>query len=138
MNRLLYIIIISIVIISCDPGVEQSNVPIVAVNIEINLSDIDNAPLAQVGGYVYITGGVRGIILRRESQDIYRAFERNCTFQPADECAVVEMHSSGFYMEDTCCNSTFDLSGFPTGGPAEYPLVEYSVAMSGDFLYIYN
>lgn len=118
--------------------VDDSEVPHVIVNVEINLNDIDNVDLSQIGGYIYVEGGVRGIILRRESQDIYRAFDRNCTFQPADECAVVDMHSSGFYMEDTCCNSTFDLSGFPTGGPAEYPLREYGVAVAGDILYIYN
>jgi hypothetical protein len=125
-------------LVSCKPVLDDSEVPYVNVNIEINLNDIDNVALKQIGGFIYIEGGVRGIILRRESQDVYRAFDRNCTFQPDDECAVVEMHSTGFYIEDTCCASTFDLSGFPTGGPAEYPLREYGVAVAGDFLYIYN
>ncbi|MEN8248642.1 MAG: hypothetical protein ABFS32_06895 [Bacteroidota bacterium] len=138
MKRHLFSILTIFAIISCNPMVDDSEVPHVIVNVEINLNDIDNVDLSQIGGYIYVEGGVRGIILRRESQDIYRAFDRNCTFQPADECAVVDMHTSGFYMEDTCCNSTFDLSGFPTGGPAEYPLREYGVAVAGDILYIYN
>lgn len=137
MLRIITIAIIS-VLVSCKPVIDDSKVPYVTVNIELNLNDIDNAPLKQVGGFIYVAGGVRGIILRRESQDIYRAFDRNCTFQPENECAVVKMHSTGFYIEDTCCSSTFDLSGFPTGGPAEYPLREYGVAIAGDFLYIYN
>lgn len=127
-----------LILIACEPKVEESGVPNVAVDLEINLNDIDNAPLKLIGGYVYADGGVRGIIVYHESVNGYRAFERNCTFQPTDLCATVDMHSSGFYIEDTCCSSTFDLGGFPTGGPALFPLVEYSVSLSGDILRVYN
>ena len=126
------------IILSCTPAVEQSPIPNVPVNVEVNLNDIDNTPLQLIGGYVYVTGGVRGILLRRESHSIYRAFDRNCTFQPSDACAIVEVHSSGFYIEDVCCESVYDLSGFPTGGPATYPLKEYQVALIDDLLIITN
>ena len=126
------------VVWACKPRVEQSQIPNVEVNIELNLNDIDNAPLLLVGGYRYIEGGVRGIIVRRASQDTFQAFERNCPYRPQDSCAVVELHSSGFYFEDPCCGSTFDLSGFPTGGPAQFPLKQYSTSRQGDILYIFN
>jgi hypothetical protein len=116
----------------------QSGVPNVAVNIEINLNDISNADLNLIGGYIYVDGGVRGIIIRRESQNLYKAYDRNCTYQPADAKAIVEVHTTGFYIEDLSCGSTFDLSGFPTGGPAEFPLKEYSVSLAGDILFIFN
>ncbi|WP_350117692.1 hypothetical protein [Imperialibacter sp.] len=48
------------------------------------------------------------------------------------------MNSSGFYMEDLCCKSTFDLDGYPSAGPAKYPLVEYRAVSDGTFLYISN
>ena len=91
-----------------------------------------------LGGYIYVDGGVRGIIIYHESVNSYKAYDRNCTFQPTDPCATVEMHSSGFYIEDTCCSSNFDLNGFPTGGPALFPLKEYNVSISGDILFVYN
>jgi hypothetical protein len=131
-------IYIFLILIACEPKVEESGVPNVAVNLEINLNDIDNATLKLIGGYIYADGGVRGIIIYHESVNSYKAYDRNCTFQPTDPCATVEMHSSGFYIEDTCCSSSFDLSGFPTGGPALFPLKEYSVSLSGDILYVYN
>lgn len=124
--------------LSCESVVEESPIPDVPVQVEVNLNDIDNVALKQIGGYIYANGGVRGIIVLRESTTTYRAFDRNCTFQPTDACAIVSFHSSGFYMEDSCCGSTFDLSGFPTAGPAEFPLKEYKVSQSGDLLFITN
>lgn len=132
------IVVLCLLAWACDTSVEQSPIPDVPVQLEVNLNDIDNVALKQIGGYIYLLGGVRGIILRRESQDIYRAFDRNCTFQPMDSCAVVSFHSSGFYLEDTCCGSTFDLSGYPTAGPAQYPLKEYHISQAGDILFITN
>jgi hypothetical protein len=138
MTRQFILVSILLVFFGCEPKNNDSGVPDVAVNIEINLNDIDMLPLKQIGGYVYVAGGVRGIIIYHESVNGYRAFDRNCTFQPSDACAIVEMHSSGFYIEDPCCKSTFDLSGFPTGGPAQYPLKEYRISLSGDFLFVFN
>jgi hypothetical protein len=128
----------TLLLLACQTGLNQSPIPNVPVDIEINLNDLDNAPLQLIGGYIYLDGGVRGIILRRETQTIYRAFDRNCTFQPSDACAIVEVHSSGFYIEDTCCQSVFDLSGFPTGGPATFPLKEYQISIADDRLFITN
>ncbi len=137
MNKLLGLILF-LFAVSCEPASQQSPIPNVPVNVEVNLNDIDNAALNQIGGFIYVDGGVRGIILRRESQNVYRAFDRNCTFQPTDTCAIVDVHSSGFYIEDVCCESTFDLSGFPTGGPAQFPLREYSISLIGDIILITN
>lgn len=108
------------------------------VNIEINLSNIQYQNLRQIGGFIYLEGGHRGLIVYHESQAGYRVWDRLCTNEPTDKCGVVEMHSSGFYMEDPCCGSTFDLDGFPTSGPARHALVEYSAFSDGTFLYISN
>ena len=138
MSKHLRLVILFFVALSCEPSIEESGVPNVAVNEEINLSDIDNIDLKQIGGYIYVQGGVRGIIVIHESLNLYRAYDRNCTFQPAEASAVVDVNSSGFYIEDTSCTSTFDLNGFPTGGPAEFPLKEYGVSLAGDILFIFN
>jgi hypothetical protein len=138
MNKRILILIQIALLLGCQPTVEQSGIPNVAVNVEVILSDIDNAALQQIGGYIYLQGGVRGIILFRESQSQYRAFDRNCTYQPSDPAAIIEVNASGFYMEDLSCKSNFDLGGFPTDGPAEFPLKEYNVSLAGDFLLISN
>jgi hypothetical protein len=138
MNRQLLFIFLLYFTLSCQPAVLQSGVPNVAVNIEINLNDISNVDLKLIGGYIYVDGGVRGIIVRHESQNLYKAYDRNCTYQPSDPKAIVDVHTTGFYLEDISCGSTFDLNGFPTGGPAEFPLKEYSVSLAGDILFIFN
>ena len=138
MNKYFLFVLLFVLVVSCESSIEESGVPNVPVNIEINLNDIDNVALKLVGGYIYVQGGVRGIIVRHESQNLYKAYDRNCTFQPTVASAIVEVHSSGFYIEDTSCTSTFDLNGFPTGGPAEFPLKEYGISLSGDLLFIFN
>ena len=137
MSRVL-LLLATVVLLGCEGNVNVSPIPDVPVNLEVNLNDIDNVALKQIGGFIYADGGVRGIILYRKSQNEYKAYDRNCTFQPEDICAQVSFHSSGFYLEDTCCDSVFDTDGFPTGGPAEFPLKEYRVSQAGDILFITN
>jgi len=137
MTRLLPIIII-LAVFGCEGNQNFSPVPDVPVNVEVNLNDIGNVALRQIGGYVYIDGGVMGIIVYRKSQNVYKAFDRNCTYESTSSDAIVSFHSSGFYIEDTSCGSVFDTDGFPTGGPAEYPLKEYQVSQASDILFITN
>ena len=132
------IIFAAMFIMSCDPNEAQNVIPDVPVDIEVDLSSIDNVELQQVGGYKYLNGGVRGIVLIRTSLTEFTALDRNCTYLPSNSKAIVSMHSSGFYLEDTTCNSNFNHSGFPTGGPAPFPLKEYNVSRSGDLLFILN
>lgn len=80
-------------------------------------------------GWMYINEiGVRGVILYRVPNSLeYYAFERNCTFHPYEACSTVEVHSSGLYMVDPCCSSTFDFGGNPTSPPAIAPLRRYDI-----------
>jgi len=121
--------------------VEQTSVPDfpdVAVNEQINLTNIQYNQLRLDNGYVYLTAGARGIIVIRKSATQYVAIERTCTYQPQDTCAIVEVDASGFYLVDSCCGSQFDLSGQVIKGPATFPLRQYATALSGNFLYITN
>ena len=102
-------------------------------DIIINLSLPDYASLQIDGGYKYINnGGVRGIIVYRFNSTTYLAYERNCSFRPNESCSTVEVHSSGLFMQDPCCSSMFGLAdGFPTGGPAWRPLLQYVTIPDG-------
>ena len=131
-------LLLILVISACSTQEPQTNIPNVNVDIEVDLTSIDNQPLQQIGGFIYLDGGVRGIMLIHTTTTDYVALDRNCTYQPTEPSAIVTMHSSGFFLEDTSCTSTFDHNGFPTGGPAEFPLKEYRVSRSGDILFIIN
>ncbi len=100
----------------------------------INLSLPAYIKLKSTGGYVYLDGGMRGILLYRAEDDVYYAFERACPYHPRAVCAQVKVNSSNLYMEDTCCGSTFDFRGRVTGGPARYALQRYETYLEGNML----
>ncbi|WP_017730066.1 Rieske (2Fe-2S) protein [Nafulsella turpanensis] len=121
---------------SCESELPDSPIPYAYVNVEINLNDIRYQILQQPNGYIYLPGGVRGIIVIADGFGNYTAFDRACPFHPAEDCALIEMHESGFYLFDDCCGSTFSLSGQPTAGPARSPLRQYNTFLNGDYLII--
>jgi len=123
---------------TCNDPVPGDGIPLVLVNETINLNNYQYQALGVVGGFVYLKAGVRGIIIYRSSPNEYLAIEQNCTFQPMDPCADVSVDKSTLFLIDTCCGSTFDFNGFPTGGPATLPLRQYRTSLNQNFLTITN
>lgn len=132
------ILILLVMLAGCTPELDDDPIPYIPFNeifININLPEYTN--LRMTGGFQEINGGVRGIILYRKDQNNIFAFERNCSFQPNQACATVNVHSSGLFMTDPCCNSNFSFNeGFPTSGPAWRPLRMYRSLLNGTFLTI--
>jgi hypothetical protein len=125
--------------LSCEPNLVDDPIPLVAFNdIVLDLNFPENNALRNVGGFrALATGGVRGIIVYRAGANQFLAFERNCSYRPNDACATVNVHVSGLFMTDPCCNSSFDFSnGSPTGGPAWRPLLQYRISQIGSVLTI--
>ena len=123
---------------SCDSQQIDDQIPFVSfTDIRINLKSQQYLAL-QNQGYITIDGGIRGIIVHKTTfGDEYTAFERNCSYQPNNACALVEVAASGLSMQDLCCNSTFEFNqGNPTGGPAQSPLRRYRTIVNGDVLTI--
>lgn len=102
----------------------------------INLALPAYFKLRSTGGFVYLDGGQRGILLYRADNDVYYAFERACPHHPREACAKIEVHSSGLYMQDACCGSSFNFNGQVTGGPARDPLARYETNLEGNILTI--
>lgn len=136
-NILLFMLLCLLALPACKSEMPESPIPVVFVYEEINLNDIRLQNLQQPNGYIYLDdAGYRGIIVHSDGGGNYRAFDRACPYHPQDPCAQVSMHDSGFYMEDDCCGSTFDLSGNPTGGPARNVLRRYSTFIDNNYLII--
>ena len=117
----------------------DSNVPNVAVNLRLLVSNPDFINLNAVGGYVNLTGGSRGIIVYRFSVDEFRAFDRHCPFN-ADEGCRVTVNSTDIEAEDdACCGSKFlIIDGSVIEGPANQQLKPYTTSFDGNSLLIYN
>lgn len=101
--------------------------------ININLSYPQYQRLKLDGGYQYMDdGGMKGIILYRQDESTYIAYERLCSL---DDEPPVSVDGSGLFMKG--CNSTYSFSdGYPTGGPATRPLMKYRTSLNGTTLVI--
>ena len=131
------VIVFLVGLISCKTN--DSNVPNVAVNLRLLVSNPDFINLNAVGGYVNLTGGSRGIIVYRYSVDEFHAFDRHCPFN-ADEGCRVTVNSTDIEAEDIdCCHSKFlIIDGSVTEGPANQQLKPYTTSFDGNTLLIYN
>jgi hypothetical protein len=125
----------------------QPQLPYTPVNVALQLTSQQYAALRTVNGAVVLPsgssgltdgGGIKGIIVVRQADNSYRAFERNCPYRPYDACALVSLDRSGLFMSDTCCGSQFNLQGQATGGPSGLPLLQYSTSLQGTQLNILN
>jgi len=141
MNRFCFslLLLLFTILSGCSDDSQDSEIPFVNVDITVNLTNQQFLSLQNVNGHATISGGVRGIILYRESADTYLAFERNCSYQPLEACSIVEVDASNLFMVDqNCCGSIFDWFGIPTSGPASVPLRKYTTTLDGIFLRITN
>lgn len=125
--------------ISCNSDLNDDPIPYVSFGtVYINLNLPEYTRLKSDGGYHYYDdAGVKGLIIYRKNASTYLVYERNCSFQPNEACATVNVHSSTLFMEDPCCGSAFDFAtGNPTSGAAWRPLRQYFAAVTGTDLTI--
>jgi len=114
-------------------------IPYIPVNIYIYPSDPNFNRINTPGGWVYLSGGSRGIIVYRRSNEEFVAFDRHCTYDTENSCGQVEVTSSQITAIDSCCMSEFVLTdGSVVKSPATVPLQTYQVSFNGNELHIFN
>jgi len=127
-----------IMILSTSCRKNRSVIPYVAVDKEINITLPGNFNLAVIGGWMYISGGSKGILVYRRQQDEFVAYDRHCPYN-VDAGCVVEVDSSNIEIIDPCSGSKFSLyDGSATIGPATLPLKQYATSFDGTNVRIYN
>lgn len=141
-NASIYSFIASIIaftiFFSCKKN-QDSGVPITAVDIYLYTNNPSFSNLYSIGGWTYINGGVRGILVYRKSSTEFMAYDRNCTYQSSNPCATVIVDATNILATDTCCHSKFSIyDGSVTQGPAGIGLKAYSTNYDGSVLHIYN
>lgn len=137
---LIAILLIAISILACEKNSSNSNgTPTAYVDLYVNITFPSYAMLNSVGGWVYVNGGVRGILLYRKSVSEFIAYERNCTYQPNTPCATVFVDVNGLILRDTCCGSKFLITdGSVNQTPATIPLTRYQTTFDGNEVHIFN
>jgi nitrite reductase/ring-hydroxylating ferredoxin subunit len=125
-------------IASCRKDDQRPIIPYVYVNITL-YPDLLTNEYIPVSGWVYVTGGYRGIIVYRMTSNEFMAYERTCPYDPDKDCARVEVESSNITAVDSCCGSQYILTdGSPIRGPSGYSLEQYRTSYDGNQLRIFN
>ena len=137
MKNSIYILIISILLFSCNT--KDDYIQEVYVNEDIDLNLPIYSEIITTGNTIFIEGGVEGIIIHHEVGDIYKVYDRNCSYEPCLSCSYIDSVNSGIAWCG-CCPSAFDLnnSGEPLNAPALLPLKTYSWSLDNNMLRIFN
>lgn len=130
--------LLAITIEACKKN-KNTVIPYIPVNIYIYPSDPSFNKINTPGGWAYLNGGSRGIIIYRRSNEEFVAYDRHCTYDTENPCGQVEVTSSQIIAIDSCCMSEFVLTdGSVSKSPASVPLQAYQVSFNGNELHIFN
>ena len=132
--RSLGLLVCIVLCLSCKNDEEA---PIAYVNFTIDPNSPMYSNLNTVGGYEYLVGGYRGVVVFRYSWDEFLAYERAC---PKDnETAVVVDSTTSVILQCPKCGTKFIYTdGTPIDGPAKSALRSYSTHYDGSTLHVYN
>jgi nitrite reductase/ring-hydroxylating ferredoxin subunit len=119
---------------------EQLGIPYVNVSQYVFLNDPNFIGLNAVGGFAFLNGGSKGIIIYHRAFDEYVAFDRHCTWQTFNNCTVSPDSSTLVIMNCGCCTSKYSLiDGSVINGPSINPLLQYNAQISSPgTLHVYN
>lgn len=130
-----------------NPYTGECYIPEVSVNELLNLSLPEYFPLQNLGEYILLESGNRGIFVVHNYDDKYYALERTCPYKSDNNCAQVSVDSVNLQLvcgqhTDTgfvkCCGSSFQFNGLVIQGPSRCNLKAYRVNFDGSTLYINN
>lgn len=105
------------------------------VNESIYLNTVEGIQLNQRdGAWIYHAGGLDGLIVYRQSQNRFLAFERR---NPNANGCRVKVDPTGFFMVDTCTQAQHFFDGSIRGVDVK-PLRQYSANIDGTRILITN
>lgn len=141
--RVLLALFVLMALAGCKKDNTQNNAnnPVPSVTVQLNI--YPNDPLyfkvQVVGGWTYIEGGIKGIVLYRKSEQEFVAVERSSTNDPNSNAARVVVMNDNFTLRDTVSDSRWRIfDGSVTKGPATWPLRLYGTSYDGNILKIRN
>ena len=109
------------------------------VNIFIDLNLPEYSDLQVSGNFIFIEGGVEGIIIYHGVGNDYKVYDRNCSYEPSLSCSLIDSVDAGIAYCG-CCSSAFLLSNDASvlNSPALLPLKKYYWTLSGSQMHISN
>jgi len=123
---------------SCKKDEKSSSISQVPVDFYLYLNEPSNVALNAIGGWMYVNAGTKGVLIYRQSTTGFTALERNCPYDPNEDCSLIEVYS-GISAIDSCCKSQFSIyDGSIINGPAAQSLYRYNSVLNGNVLHVYD
>lgn len=136
--KLFFLFLVVVACVKCTKNDNDSNVPLAQVNVTVNINQPAYFNLQTVGGWEYLNGGSRGLLVYRNGPEEFRAFDRHSPYNLDANCRVF-VDSTNIFAVDTCSGSRFlIIDGSVETGPAARPLTQYQTTYNGTVLQIYN
>jgi len=136
----IYLLLLSLVVIfSCNKN--QNRVPYVPIDLYINIALPSYTNLNVIGGWVYVSGGSKGLIVYRQTAETFMIYDRHCTYDVNAPCASASVDSTNLAISCDCDGSQYQLyDGAVINGPATFSLQQYQSIYDGlaNTLHIYN
>ena len=132
------LLLVGVIALSCESNRRQI-IPYVQVYLDLDLY----AELGALGfgsTMVIPDEGYKGIVLYREDDMLFHAYDMTCTEYPEHDAGVVrDTVFDGVFRCPECDSRYVIINGaYPDSGPAEFPLVEYRARIQGNLLLITN
>jgi hypothetical protein len=138
--RLFSFLLLVFLFFSCKKN-NSNPVPNVPFDLSIDISLPSYNSLNGVGGWCYVNGGSRGIIVYRKTIEEFVAFDRQSPEDPNGTCPspLFPDVNNFLQLKDTCNNATFSLyDGSPISNSSN-ALRQYATSFDGaNNLRIYN
>ena len=120
-------------------GDNVSPIPKVYVNFYIQPNSVSYIDLNYIGGHMYFTGGVNGVVVYRLGDWEFTAFDRACPHDWEDPEAYVIVEDDGITLRCRKCQSLFNiLDGGVITGPSRYILRQYYTKFDGMRLRVHS
>ena len=124
-------------LVCCD--IYQNPIPYVKLDFFVYPNDVMYHQLNTYGGYVYVTGGVNGIIIYRLDEWTFFAYDRACPHDFENHDSWLWVAPDGLRLVDSLCGSTYNiLDGSIVEGGDGYPVIQYYTQYDGTNLRVYN
>lgn len=139
--RIVFLLLMSVLFsVGCNKT-KNNPIPNIPFDITIDINLPSYIGLTGVGGWAYVNGGSKGIIVYRRSMDEFVAFDRHSPADVNGTCAQPLYPDSNNFLQlnDDCNNAKFSLyDGSPISG-SDFGLRMYQTIYNGsNQLRIYN
>ena len=133
--------IVFLLFMGCKKNGNQNPIPSIPFDITINIEFPSYSSLIGVGGWTYVVGGSKGIIVYRKSVDQFVAFDRQSPKDINNTCSSALTPDSTNFLQliDICSGAKFSLYDGSAISGSEFGLRQYQTVWNGtNSLRIYN